>query len=79
MHLIIQPDYSGISNWVADYIAEKINQFSPTAERPFVLGLASCEAIEVFVEYKVEYLISKSNITLNFVCLYSMKSVIHSK
>ena len=39
MRLIIQPDYSGISTWVADYIAGKINQFSPTAERPFVLGL----------------------------------------
>jgi glucosamine-6-phosphate deaminase len=39
MRLIIQTDYSGISTWVADYIAEKINQFSPTAERPFVLGL----------------------------------------
>jgi glucosamine-6-phosphate deaminase len=39
MRLIIQPDYSGISTWVADYIATKINQFSPTAERSFVLGL----------------------------------------
>ena len=39
MRLIIQPDYSGIATWVAYYIAEKINQFSPTAERPFVLGL----------------------------------------
>ncbi len=39
MRLIIQPDYSGISTWVADYIATKINQFSPTDERPFVLGL----------------------------------------
>ena len=39
MRLIIQPDYSGISTWVAYYIAEKINQFSPTTERPFVLGL----------------------------------------
>ena len=39
MRLIIQPDYSGISTWVADYIATKINQFSPTIDRPFVLGL----------------------------------------
>jgi glucosamine-6-phosphate deaminase len=39
MRLIIQPDYSGISTWVADYIVSKIKQFSPTAERPFVLGL----------------------------------------
>ena len=39
MRLIIQPDYSGISNWVADYVAAKINDFSPNAERPFILGL----------------------------------------
>ncbi len=39
MRLIIQPDYAGISSWVADFIAEKINQFKPTSDRPFVLGL----------------------------------------
>ena len=39
MRLIIQPDISDISNWVANYIALKINAFSPTSERPFVLGL----------------------------------------
>ncbi len=39
MRLIIQPDYTGISSWVADFIAEKINQFQPTSGRPFVLGL----------------------------------------
>ncbi|MGE4567633.1 MAG: glucosamine-6-phosphate deaminase [Bacteroidales bacterium] len=39
MRLIIQPDYTRISVWTAAYIAKKINQFKPTAERPFVLGL----------------------------------------
>jgi len=39
MRLIIQPDYSGISDWVADYITTRIRNFSPSAERPFVLGL----------------------------------------
>lgn len=39
MRLIIQPDISGISNWVSNYIIFKINEFSPTAERPFILGL----------------------------------------
>jgi len=39
MRLIIEPDYSGISEWVANYIAIKIENFSPTADRPFVLGL----------------------------------------
>lgn len=39
MRLIIQPDATGIANWAADYIAAKIRDFSPSAERPFLLGL----------------------------------------
>jgi glucosamine-6-phosphate deaminase len=39
MRLIIQPDSSGISNWAGSYIASRINNFSPSADRPFVLGL----------------------------------------
>jgi len=39
MRLIIQPDYSGISEWVANYIASKIRDFSPDVDRPFLLGL----------------------------------------
>ena len=39
MRLIIEPDYSGISTWVANYIAARINEFSPSADHPFVLGL----------------------------------------
>ena len=39
MRLIIQPDVAGISNWTANYIADNINQFSPSADKPFVLGL----------------------------------------
>lgn len=39
MRLIIQPDTSGISTWVANYVATKIMNFAPSAGRPFVLGL----------------------------------------
>jgi len=39
MRLIIEPDYLGISTWVANYIAARINEFSPSADCPFVLGL----------------------------------------
>ena len=39
MRLIIQPDTTGISDWVANYVAAKIKKFAPTAKRPFVLGL----------------------------------------
>lgn len=39
MKLIINKTYEEISNWTAGYIVQKINKFSPTPEKPFVLGL----------------------------------------
>lgn len=39
MRLIIQESYGKMSQWAAAYIAKRINQFNPTAQRPFVLGL----------------------------------------
>lgn len=38
MRLIIQPDYQSISLWAAHYVAAKIIQAKPTADKPFVLG-----------------------------------------
>lgn len=39
MRLIIQPDNNRVSEWVATYVVEEIQKFSPTADRPFVMGL----------------------------------------
>lgn len=39
MRLIIQPDYSSLSQWAANYVVTKINAANPTKEKPFVLGL----------------------------------------
>lgn len=39
MRLIIQSNYSRLSEWAANYIVKKILAFTPTAEHPFVLGL----------------------------------------
>jgi glucosamine-6-phosphate deaminase len=39
MRMIIQPDYSAMSQWTAHHIASSINAFAPTADKPFVLGL----------------------------------------
>lgn len=39
MRLIIQKDYDGMSQWVANYVVSKINSAKPTAQKPFVLGL----------------------------------------
>jgi glucosamine-6-phosphate deaminase len=39
MRLIIEPDYESLSKWAAYYIAARIKNANPTAEKPFVLGL----------------------------------------
>jgi glucosamine-6-phosphate deaminase len=39
MRLIIHDDYESLSKWVAYMIAKKINDFGPTPDKPFVLGL----------------------------------------
>ena len=39
MRVIIEPTYELISQWAANYIAARMNQAKPTAEKPFVLGL----------------------------------------
>lgn len=39
MRLIIEPDYANVSQWAANYVAARINEYSPSAERPFILGL----------------------------------------
>lgn len=38
MRLIIEPDYEKVSQWAANYVASRINEAQPTAEKPFVLG-----------------------------------------
>jgi glucosamine-6-phosphate deaminase len=39
MRVIIEPNYELVSKWAANYVANKINEYKPTATKPFVLGL----------------------------------------
>lgn len=39
MRVIINNNYDEMSTWAANHIVERINDFVPTAEHPFVLGL----------------------------------------
>ncbi len=39
MRMIIHDTYDAVSEWTAHYIAKKINDFKPTKDRPYVLGL----------------------------------------
>lgn len=38
MRVIIEPDYDRLSKWAADYVAKRIVEAQPTAEKPFKLG-----------------------------------------
>ena len=39
MRIVIEKDANEAGKWVADYVINKINNFKPTAKKPFVLGL----------------------------------------
>lgn len=39
MRVIIEPDYALAAKWSANYIARSINEFGPSKDKPFVLGL----------------------------------------
>ena len=39
MRLIIKDDAAQVADWVASYVAARINDFAPSASKPFVLGL----------------------------------------
>ena len=39
MRVIIEPNYEQLSRWAAEHVIKRINEFQPTAERKFVLGL----------------------------------------
>ena len=39
MRLIIETDYDALSKWAAEYVIKRINEFNPTPEHRFVLGL----------------------------------------
>ena len=39
MRVIIEPSYDLLSQWAANYVAKRINEFGPKESAPFVLGL----------------------------------------
>jgi glucosamine-6-phosphate deaminase len=63
MRLIILETYEEVSRWAAGYIAERINGFGPSAEKPFVMGLPTGatplgtyrELIRLYTEKKISF------------------------
>lgn len=39
MRVIIEPSYEKMSQWAANHITGRINEFKPAADKPFILGL----------------------------------------
>ena len=39
MRLIIEKDYEQLAEWAAEHVIKRINDFNPTSQRKFVLGL----------------------------------------
>ena len=63
MRVIIEPNYDLVSKWAANYVAKKINEFSPEKNKPFVIGLPTGssplgmykELIELYKAGKVSF------------------------
>jgi glucosamine-6-phosphate deaminase len=70
MRVVIKKDYATVSAFVASHVADRINAFGPTEERPFVLGLPTGsspigtygELVRLYKEGKVSF---KNVITFN--------------
>ena len=63
MRILINENYQQLSKWTAYYIAKRINEYNPTHEKPFVLGLPTgsspigtyTELIELVKQGKVSF------------------------
>lgn len=63
MRVMVRPDYEACSVWAANHIAKRINEFKPTAKKPFVIGLPTGgtpigtyrELIKLYKEKKVSF------------------------
>jgi len=63
MRILMHDNYLQLSKWTAYYIAKRINEYKPTPEKPFVIGLPTgtspvgtyTELIELVKEGKVSF------------------------
>ncbi|NIA30346.1 MAG: glucosamine-6-phosphate deaminase [Actinobacteria bacterium] len=70
MRLLIHENYDKVSQWVAHYVAHKINKAQPTPDKPYVLGLPTGsspigtykELVKLYKQGKVSF---KNVITFN--------------
>lgn len=70
MRVIIEPDYNKMSKWAADYVANRIIEYQPTAEKPFKLGCPTGSSPlglykELIAKYEAGELSFKNVVTFN--------------
>jgi glucosamine-6-phosphate deaminase len=71
MRILIHENYQQLAKWTAYYIANKIREFNPTPEKPFVLGLPTGSSpIGVYTEL-IE-LVKQDRLTFQNVITFNM-------
>jgi len=71
MRVIIRLNYEELSKWVAYYVKQRILNFKPTAERPFVLGLPTGSSPLGTYRYLVEFC-KKGELSFEHVVTFNM-------
>ncbi|MFW6246143.1 MAG: 6-phosphogluconolactonase, partial [Tangfeifania sp.] len=71
MRILIHKDYQQLSKWTARYIADKINEFNPTPDKPFVLGLPTGSS-PVGVYTELIELVKQGNLSFKNVVTFNM-------
>lgn len=71
MRILIHENYQQLSKWTAYYIANKIIEFNPTADKPFVLGLPTGSS-PVGVYTELIELVKQGNLSFQNVVTFNM-------
>jgi glucosamine-6-phosphate deaminase len=71
LRVIIQRNYKRLSRWAAHYVAWRIRQFEPSAERPFVLGLPTGSTPLAMYERLIK-LCEKGKVSFRHVVTFNM-------
>lgn len=71
MRVIIRTTPEEVSNWVANYVKARINDFKPTAENPFVLGLPTGSSPLATYKVLVE-MVARKELSFKHVVTFNM-------
>ncbi|KZT20544.1 Glucosamine/galactosamine-6-phosphate isomerase [Neolentinus lepideus HHB14362 ss-1] len=76
MRLIIRDDPASVGDYIANYISKRINDFAPTAEKPFVLGLPTGSS--PIPTYKALIrLVKEGKLSFKHVVTFNMDEYVH--